>query len=112
MWSLLSKGRVIDRMPALIIYGARFVVLAGGHRRAKDSGTRNVHAFVEAEENCIINPADGRLGPEAVVLDGLEWVSYRPAMGYFFLVRNGKKVISAEKVVLTASGSCWTLNPE
>lgn len=104
LWSVISKGKVVDRVRSLVLVDVRFVVLPGGLARCRALGHKTVHAFVEGwpGEHIFSGPPS---------LDGLDWVRYTPERGEFFLVGNGRSVSSAEKVVLTATGSCWALNP-
>jgi hypothetical protein len=104
LWSVLYKGKVRDRLISLVLSSAKFVVLPGGLARCRALGHKTVHAFVEGDvlESFFAEKAS---------IEGLEWVRYTPQRGEFFLVRNAEKVVTAEKVVLTSTGSCWALNP-
>ena len=48
-WSIQQDGLVIDHRDSLFLTKASFTVREGGQKRVRESGQKNVHAFVYGE---------------------------------------------------------------
>ena len=54
-WNGKDKGRVIQYMDEITLENCKFIVQMSGNRKVRDSGHKNVHAFVEGNIK-IIDP--------------------------------------------------------
>ena len=81
MWSIQKGGLVIDHKKSLFLHNANFVVREGGQKRVRESGHKNVHAFVCGEWD---------QKEYHTFKDMPLWrrVSYDPKRDDFFMVKN------------------------
>jgi len=94
-FSIRQRGRVIDHRQLVVLSGCTFVVQPAGQRRVRETGVKNVHAFVR-----------GTLEPS----DDLEYsgllhrVRYNPFVSDTFFILDGKKEVAvkvSDQVMLT-----------
>lgn len=93
-----SYGKVIAHMETVYVRDATFVVQPAGQRRARETGIRNVHAFVRGNLTTEKDYAEVRKRPR-----NLHWLYYNPHKCDTFLLRAGTDswpAISAEMVWL------------
>lgn len=100
LYSIMHRGRVIDRRPRVLISGATFVVRPAGRRRALAEGRKNVHAFVKGR----LVDDKGIFGIDADGRDFPVGLSYTPQMGAFFQTATGWLVKGARGVLLNERG--------
>ena len=79
-WSIQQDGLVIDHRDSLFLTKAHFTVREGGQKRVRESGQKNVHAFVCGEWN---------QKEYRSFKDMMLWrkVSYNPKRDDFFMVQ-------------------------
>jgi hypothetical protein len=46
-WSVRKQGRVVARLPSLTLLSATFHVQPAGNRKVRETGRKNVHAYVK-----------------------------------------------------------------
>ncbi|MBK1666631.1 hypothetical protein CKO28_01055 [Rhodovibrio sodomensis] len=92
-----QRGRVQAWTPTAIVHEAVFRVQAGGQRRARHEGQRNVHAFVRGRvelRGCVLKHL---LSPSTVR------VRYNPFELDWFSAPDGRQIASADLVALHGS---------
>lgn len=98
-----EDGRVIHRAEAVTIADPEFVVQPGGNKRVRESGVKNVHAFVRGTFDTAIPPQD---------LTGELCVVYNPKYNTSFVCsETGRPVVSGQLATVTKNG-VYTLEPE
>lgn len=103
LWSVLHKGRVVQRLPALVLFDCKFVVLRGGWLRFKREGVRNVHAFVEG--HLCESPAD--IG-DTHALASIP-ARYNLELGQFQTARG--EALTAAFVIFQQNGRIFAISP-
>lgn len=88
-FSTKRRGVVCDRFQEGMILEAKFRVSDAGNQRARDEGTRNVHAYVVSDEPAV--PVDK--WPENLIE-----VTYNPFKYKGFTTRDGRLVLYAPRV--------------
>lgn len=46
LYSVREKGKVVDHVPFILLKDAQFVVQPAGRKKARETGQKNVHAFL------------------------------------------------------------------
>lgn len=101
LYSILHKGRVIERRHRVLLSGATFVVREAGRQRVLKTGRKNVHAFVKGR----LCDAQGCFGTDADGKDFPVEIKYNPHVaGHFFTPHRGEKVKGARGVLLNERG--------
>ena len=80
-------GKVVCHADAVLLTDVTFRVRPGGHRKAVETGVRNVHAFARGEVNTNINTSD--------LMCSTRWerVRYNPFIqGWFFRECDGARI--------------------
>lgn len=100
LYSVLYRGRVIQRKQEVLISGATFVVREGGRQRVLKEKRKNVHAFVVGT----LTDERGAFGIDAQGPDLPVRISYNPYKAGYFLTEQGHRVKGAAAVLLNARG--------
>ena len=90
-WSIQQGGLVIDHRDSLFLTKANFTVREGGQKRVRESGHKNVHAFVcgEWDQKEYRTFKDMRLWRQ---------VHYNPKRDNFFMVQSKSDPSQYEEV--------------
>ena len=100
VWSERQAGKVIDHPQYIVLKDARFLVGKAGQSRVRSEGRKNVHAGISGYNS---KPYAVLVQPE---LEVMAWwkVSYNPYENDTFVRHDGKPILSANWVVMDASG--------
>lgn len=91
-----DKGRVILHKERLKVVDADLIVQEAGNRKVRETGQKNVHAFVRGEM---------AIGDDAVVPEGSNRMSYNPYENVSFVDSDtGMEIGYARSVYLTEGG--------
>ena len=92
-WTRRASGRVMERLPAVRLFGVEFIVDQGGRERVISEGRKNPHAFAVAHEFVALESDPG--------VDGMVEVYYNPLHTEGFReVLTEKPVAFADEAVL------------
>jgi hypothetical protein len=109
VWSVMNRGLVIAHVSGRYIENPTFVVRPAGQRKVRETGRKNVHAFVKGKGSSLRQTpgAYGRL-PYNRGDYGWREVSYNPyrtvdgeGVAPFYLKATGEPVFKAREAVLT-----------
>jgi hypothetical protein len=99
-YSVRQGGLVVGHTKAIMICDATFVVNAAGHKRYKDSGVRNVHAWVRGTISL-----RGAMGTSAEEAWTMPRVHYKLHDGRFFIGGPWRPITGAWAVALNERGA-------
>jgi hypothetical protein len=100
-WSIMQRGRVVDRVENLSAFNVELRVRPAGRRRVLKENRKNVHAFAVA---------DGVFKMSEFMTKDDYWlkVRYNPySYDHFFVASTGDKVSSARVVTFNWNGEMW-----
>jgi hypothetical protein len=109
VWSVMNRGLVTAHVTERLIENPVFVVRPAGQRKVRETGRKNVHAFVKGEGSSLrkASGAYGRLPSNRAKYGWVE-VSYNPyreteeETAPFYVKETGAPVFQAREAVLTA----------
>lgn len=123
--SILQGGRVKARSQFIALEGVTFRVRPSGQKKVRESGQKNVHAFVCGRTfervigggqfdpwSALFNPSDSLTGLVKPIIDGkLKWsqVHYNPFKSDTFVDNSGDPVYSADYAFICGNGQIWVL---
>jgi hypothetical protein len=99
LYSVMHKGKVVDRVRQILLTDVRFVVNEAGRQRVLTEQRKNVHAFVEGE----MVDDKGAYGIDASGRNLPVRISYNPYLAGHFLA-DDRPVKSARIALINASG--------
>jgi hypothetical protein len=99
MFSIRHKGRVIEHARNVMVNDAVFKVSEAGRARVLKTKQKNVHAYVVADNYSIDIEEVHNLDHSNVKM-----IRYNPYLHGFFFDKDGNKVESAKKLLVTNQG--------
>lgn len=94
-WSVRRKGRLWFHATTLILKDAKFAVQPAGNRKVRETGRKNVHAFVRGTI----------VGIDQIMPAFRRAVRYNPFKDTTFVLANGEPVFTADRVAMYADRS-------